>query len=314
LKLVVQIPCFNEESTLPQTLRELPTQIDGVDEIRLLVVDDGSTDRTSEVARRHGVDRVVRIRRNRGLANAFARGLDEALGMGADIIVNTDADNQYHGGEVPRLIAPILRGEADVVIGDRAVASNPHFSPLKRLLQRLGSAVVRWASGTSVADATSGFRALSREAAMRLVVYSTYTYTLETIIQAGHMMLDVVSVPVATNPRLRQSRLISSLPAYLVRSVVTNVRIFLMYRALEIFATLGLFLFGVGFVLGLRYVYFLTIGQEGGHVQSLILAAILILLGFQAVLLGLVADLVAKNRRLAEAAAYRLRRLGVNGT
>jgi glycosyltransferase involved in cell wall biosynthesis len=308
MKLVIQIPCLNEADHLPEVVAELPKSIPGVDRIEVVVVDDGSTDGTADVARRLGVDHIVRLP-HRGLAAAFARGLQTALGLGADIIVNTDGDHQYRGQDIPRLIRPILNGEADMVVGDRRVGAIAHFSPGKRWLQRTGSLVVRWASGTGVPDATSGFRALSREAALRLEVFSTYTYTLETIIQAGRKGLIVTSVPVETNEIRRRSRLIRSVPGYVLRSAVTILRVFLMYEAMRVFLFLGALPFLAGLALLGRFVYFYLIGDGTGHIQSLVVAAILVVLGFQTFLLGLLADLIAKNRHLTEEANYRLKRL-----
>jgi len=307
VKLIIQIPCYNEEATLPDTLADLPREIAGVDVIETLVIDDGSTDRTAKVARDLGVDHVIRFPRNRGLAFAFAGGLDACLNAGADIIVNTDGDHQYQGASISDLVGPIVRGEADMVVGDRQVDTIAHFSWLKKSLQKLGTRVVRWTSATDVQDATSGFRALSRQAAAQLVVFSSYTYTLETIIQAGKRGLLVTSVPILTNPKLRESRLISNLPNYVVRSAVTILRIFMMYESLRVFTLLSLIPFLTALVLFVRYVYYFAIGQGSGHVQSVIVGSGLILIAFQVFLLGLLADLIAKNRRLSEEIHYRMR-------
>jgi glycosyltransferase involved in cell wall biosynthesis len=309
MKLIVQIPCLNEAATLPATVRDIPRQIEGVDKVELLVIDDGSSDETAAVARELGVEHIVRFRSHRGLAAAFAAGLDAALRLGADIIVNTDGDNQYAGADIPRLIAPILAGQADVVIGDRQIDSIPHFSPTKKRLQKLGSWVVRQASHTDIPDTTSGFRAYSREAALRLNVLSDYTYTLETIIEAGHKRLAVAHVPVRTNPRLRESRLIHSIPAYLRRSAETIVRIYAMYEPLRVFLAAGIVLLLGGLALSLRYLYFVFQGEGKGHVQSVIIAAVLFIAGFQVILIGLVADLIAINRRLSEEILLRVKRM-----
>jgi glycosyltransferase involved in cell wall biosynthesis len=308
MKLIIQIPCFNEEDTLPQTIDDLPRVLPGVDKIEYLVIDDGSTDRTVEVAEALGVDHIVRLRHNRGLAFAFQIGLQTALEAGADIIVNTDGDNQYQGADVSRLVEPILAGEADIVVGDRGVARLEHFSPLKRLLQRLGSWVVERAAGIPIPDATSGFRALTREAALRLTVLSGYTYTLETLIQAGARQMKVTYVPIRTNPQTRQSRLIRSVPSFLVLSVVTIVRFYVMYRPLRVFNLIGGALITGGVALGVRFVYYFFQGMGTGKVQSLILAAILSIVGFQVCLIGLIADLVGMNRKMMEETLYRVRR------
>ena len=309
MKLIVQIPCLNEEKTLPQTVADIPRQIPGVDEVEILVIDDGSTDNTLTVAREIGVNHIVRFARNRGLAAAFAAGIDACLRLGADIIVNTDGDNQYYGGDIPKLIAPILAGEADMVIGDRQIETIEHFSPMKKRLQRMGSWVVRQASDTDIPDTTSGFRAYSREAAMRLNVVSEYSYTLETIIQAGKQRLALAHIPIRTNPKTRESRLINSLSGYLRRSAATIIRIYTMYEPLRIFMSAGLLLFSVGVILGFRYLYFVFIGEGKGHVQSVILTAVFLIAGFQVILIGLLADLIAINRRLSEDILFRIKRL-----
>jgi glycosyltransferase involved in cell wall biosynthesis len=309
MKLIIQIPCFNEEATLPQTIGDLPQYIEGIDCIELLVIDDGSTDRTSEMARDLGVHHVLRLPRNMGLARAFSIGLETALQLGADIIVNTDGDNQYCGKDVTGLIRPILEGKADMVVGDRQIETIKHLSKMKKLLQKLGSWVVRWVSGTDVPDVTSGFRAFSRKTALQLVVFSSYTYTLETIIQAGKKNIVVGHVPVDTNEQLRESRLIESIPSYVWRSTLTILRIFLMYEALTVFLTLGAVLFGAGVLISLRFFYFYLIGQGQGHIQSLILATILIVLSFQSFMLGILANLSATNRHLSEEIDYRLKKL-----
>lgn len=308
MRLIVQIPCLNEATTLPQTIPNIPRRLDGVEQIELLVIDDGSTDGTADVARSLGVEHVVRNRGRRGLARTFMVGLDEALRLGADIIVNIDADNQYPGDRIGHLIEPILAGRADMVIGDRQVSRVPHFSAPKKFLQRLGSAVVRKLSGTDVRDATSGFRALSRDAALRLIVLSRRTYTLETIIQAGREGMSVANVPIDTNPPLRESRLIGSVPEYVAHSGATALRTFAMYAPLRLFISVG-GVFGLaGLALCVRFLYFYFSGQGQGHVQSLILAAILLLVGFHFFMVGVLADLVRFNRLLLGELLYRARR------
>jgi glycosyltransferase involved in cell wall biosynthesis len=308
MKIVVQIPCLNEASSLPAVIVDVPRFIPGVDRVEVLVIDDGSTDGTADIARVNGADHVVRLPTSRGLAAAFARGLQASLERGADIIVNTDGDHQYRGEDLPLLLQPILDGVADMVVGDRQVDTIRNFSPLKKWLQKTGSLVVRWASRTRIPDATSGFRAFSRETALRLEVFSTYTYTLETIIQAGRKGLTVVSVPVGTNDIRRRSRLIKSVPLYVLRSAVTISRVFLMYEALRVFVFLGTIPFLAGCFLLARFLYFYAVGDGTGHVQSLILASILVVLGFQTFLLGLLGDLIAKNRHLSEETNYRLKK------
>ena len=309
MKLIIQIPCYNEEETLPQTLADLPKSLPGIDEIEVLVIDDGSTDRTVEVAREWGVEHILQLRRHTGLAGAFIAGLEKAVSLGADIIVNTDADNQYRGEDIIRLVEPIVRGEADIVVGDRGVAKVAHFSSLKRFLQTLGSKVMELATGLYIPDATSGFRALSRDAALRTIVLSEYSYTLETLIQAGARKMAVKYIPIQTNPPRRPSRLMRNITEYVVNSTATIIRTYTMYRPLRVFLGLGtVFLLG-GLALGVRFLYFYFTGRGAGHVQSLILAAILLIVGFQICLIGLLADLVGFNRRLLEEVMYRMRRL-----
>jgi len=312
VKLIIQIPCYNEEATLPETLRDLPGSLPGVDEIEVLVVDDGSCDGTAEVAEALGVDHVIRLKRNQGLAYAFTAGLNTALRAGAEIIVNTDADNQYRGEEIERLIQPLLDGEADIAVGDRGVAALEHFSPLKRRLQRWGSWVVERVAGIPIPDATSGFRAFTRDAALRLTVLSDYTYTLETLIQAGARRMAVTYVPVRTNPETRQSRLIGSVPSFLAVSAITILRFFAMYRPLRLFLGLGALLIGGGVVIGVRFLYYFLAGAGTGKVQSLILAAILTIVGFQVCMIGLMAYLVRLNRKMLEETVFRVRRLEID--
>lgn len=307
MKLLIQIPCHNEAETLPAALAALPRSLPGVDLIEILIVDNASTDGTAEVARKLGVQHVVSVP-IKGLARAFTTGLEASLKAGADMIVNTDADNQYHAGDIEKLIAPILAGEADLVVGDRGVGTLAEFSPLKRKLQQLGSWVIGQAATLDVPDATSGFRALSREMALRTMVLSQYSYTLETLIQAGARQMRVVNVPIRTNPPTRPSRLMRGIPDYLAHSSVTIVRAYTMYRPLRVFSAIGGLMSFIGTLLGLRYVYFILIGQAGGHVQSLILAAILVIVGFQVLLIGLLADLISFNRRMMEEMLYRMRK------
>ena len=309
-KLIIQMPCYNEEATLAIALQALPRTVAGVDKVEWLIINDGSTDRTVEVARASGVDHIVELGSHQGLARGFTAGLDAALRAGADLIVNTDADNQYHAGDIPKLIEPILRGEADIVVGERPIAEIEHFSPLKKSLQKLGSWVVRAASQTDVADAPSGFRAMSRKAAMELNVFSQYTYTLETIIQAGQKNMAITSVPIRTNAFLRPSRLMKSMRAYVQRSVLTILRIFITYKPLRFFTIIGTVPFILGTLLGLRWLwYYLIEDSTRARVPSLILAAVLILIGVQLWIFGVVADIVAVNRKLLEDIQVRVKRL-----
>ncbi|HWT44458.1 MAG TPA: glycosyltransferase family 2 protein [Vicinamibacterales bacterium] len=312
-KLIIQIPCLNEAQTLPATLADLPRSIPGIDAIEVLVIDDGSRDGTAEVARACGVDHIVRMRRNKGLAAAFTAGIDACLKAGADYIVNTDADNQYAGHEIPRLLEPLLRGEADICIGDRNIAELQHMSWRKRQLQRLGSWVVRQVSNTTVPDTTSGFRAYTREAALRMHIVSEFSYTLESIIQAGKKRMAIAHVPVATNPRTRDSRLFDSIWGYVKRSSATIVRIYAMYEPLKVFSYIGVAVFSVGFIIALRFVYlYLTSFTGGGrYIQSLIFAAVLMIVGFQVVLIGLLADVMSANRKLLEDVLYRVRTIEI---
>jgi len=308
IKVVIQIPCFNEEETLPATVADLPRHLDGVETVEYLVVDDGSRDRTAEVAREAGVQHVIRFTNNKGLARAFMAGIDYALSVGADVIVNTDADNQYMGKDIELLVRPILEGKADMVIGDRKPDTIAHFSPVKRRLQRWGSWVVRQLSGTEVPDTTSGFRAYSREAALRMNVVSDFTYTLETIIQAGKQSVAIDHVAIRTNPMLRKSRLYRSMAGYVKRSAATILRVYTMYEPLKMFSYAGAVVFLVGLIPGVRFVYLYFTEGAAGHIQSLILSAVLVILGFQIFVLGVVADLIAANRKLIENVLYRVRK------
>ncbi len=310
MKLIIQIPCHNEADTLPQTLAALPTALPGVDVIETLIIDNASTDGTADVARQLAVHHIVQVP-IKGLARTFTAGLEASLKAGADIIVNTDADNQYYAGDIEKLIAPILAGQADLVVGDRRVGTLAEFSPLKRKLQQLGSWVLGRAATLDVPDATSGFRAMSREMAFRTIVLSQYSYTLETLIQAGAEQRRVMHVPVRTNPPTRPSRLMRGIPDYLAHSSVTIVRAYTMYRPLRVFTTIGAGMSVIGILLGLRYVYFIFIGQPGWHLQSLILAAILLIVGFQVLLIGLLADLISFNRRMLEELLYKVRKMEV---
>ena len=309
MKLIVQIPCFDEQATLPETIADIPRTIPGIDRVEVLVVDDGSRDGTAEAARRAGADHVVRHPRNRGLGRAFQTGLQASLRLGADLIVNTDADHQYPGSAIPALVRPILEGRADLVVGDRQTQQVPHFSPAKRLLQRLGSAFVRRLSGTNVPDAVSGFRAVSRSAARRINIVSSFSYTIEMLIQAGKERMAVVSVPVAVNPQTRPSRLFRSVPQFLAQSLVTALRTYTMYKPLRVFSIVGALLLFLGAAPVARFLVFYLRGEGGGHVQSLILGGVLVVLGAVAWLIGVVADLIAVNRTLLENVLERLREL-----
>lgn len=309
MKLIIQIPCYNEAQTLEIALNDLPKQIDGIDEIEYLIINDGSQDNTVEVAKNWGVHYVVNFKTNKGLAKGFMAGLDACLRNGADIIVNTDADNQYCGEDIEKLVRPILNGESDIVIGERPIDKTEHFSPLKKRLQHFGSWVVRKASKTDIPDAPSGFRAYSREAAMRMNVINEYTYTLETIVQAGRNKMACTSVPIRTNGELRPSRLFSSMFGYVKKSMLTIVRAFMMYRPLYFFSVIGSILALIGVGIGIRFLYFLAIGSGNGHTQSLILASMMIILGVMTGIVGLQADIISGNRKLLEDIQYHVRKL-----
>jgi glycosyltransferase involved in cell wall biosynthesis len=313
MKLIIQIPCLNEAETLEIALNDLPKQIDGIDEIEYLIINDGSTDNTVEVAKNWGVHHVVTFKKNKGLAKGFMAGLDACLRAGADIIVNTDADNQYVGEDIEKLVRPILEGKADIVIGERPIDDTEHFSPLKKKLQHIGSWTVRVASKSQIPDAPSGFRAYSRDAAMRLNVVNEYTYTLETIVQAGHEKMAMTSVPIRTNGELRESRLFNSMFGYIKKSMVTIVRSFMMYKPLKFFGSMGLIMILIGLILGIRYIVFFFTGGAAGHVQSLILSSTLMMLGCMTGIIGLQADIIAANRKLLEDVQYHVRKLDYDG-
>jgi glycosyltransferase involved in cell wall biosynthesis len=309
MKLIIQIPAFNEEATIAQALRDLPKKLEGFTSVETLVIDDGSSDKTVEAARRAGATHVLQLRTHRGLSAAFVAGIDAALRLGADVIVNTDADNQYAAADVARLVNPIIRGTAEVVIGDREVAKSPHMSGLKRALQRIGSWTVGKASGLRVSDVTSGFRAFTRDAAMQINVFNPFTYTLETVIQAGNRNLGVQSVTVRTNAPTRPSRLYSGMGSYIRKSMATIFRIYTLYRPLKTFFAIGSVLMFFGTALGLRFLWYFAQGERNGHIQSLILAAVFLITGFHTWLIALLADLVATNRRLTEDVLIRVKRL-----
>ena len=308
MKLIIQIPCLNEEQTLPETLKDLPKSLNGIDEIEILIIDDGSTDRTVQSAKEHGVHHILSLTNNKGLAKAFIFGIGHSLKLGADIIVNTDADNQNFGGDIEKLVQPILDKRADIVIGNRQVETISHFSPIKILLQKLGSWTVRRLSGTTIPDATSGFRAYSKEAALQMNVISDFTYTIETIISAGNKNLAIEHTPVRTNKKLRESRLFPSIQVYLRRSLVTMLKVYSMYRPLKLFTIAGGTIFLIGFAIGCRYLFFFFQGQTEGHIQSLILSAITLIVGFQIIMMGIAAELIAVNRQLLEDIQLRIKK------
>lgn len=311
MKLVIQIPCLNEEKSLPITLKELPEHIDGIDEIEVLIIDDGSTDNTVKIAKEFGVNEIVSFNSNKGLAKAFTAGINKALDMGADIIVNTDADNQYKAEYIEKLIKPILNKNADIVIGTRPVQKIEHFSKLKKFLQKLGSSVMRFVSSTTVQDAPSGFRAFSKNAALQLNVFDKYTYTLETIMQARAKGLVIDCVEVDVNPEMRQSRLFKSMFQYIRRSIFTMLRMFIIYRPFRFFIVFALMFFLAGLILGLRYLYFFSIGDGSGHIQSLILAAVLLIFGVQVSIIAVLSELLSINRKLLEDIQFRVKSEGL---
>jgi glycosyltransferase involved in cell wall biosynthesis len=309
LKLIVQIPCHNEEATLPQTVADIPRVIDGIDQVEILIIDDGCTDRTVAVAREIGVDHIVTNKAQRGLAGTFRAGIDACLHHGADIIVNTDGDNQYAGADIPKLIRPVLDGTADIVVGDRQTSQIEEFSALKKRLQTIGSAVIRKASGLDVPDAVSGFRAISRDAALQLNIVSTFSYTIEMLIQAGRKRMAVTSVPVGTNPKTRESRLFTNIPRFIERSVTTLARMYTMYRPLRVFMLIGLTMSLIGMAPIVRFLFYYMMGDGDGHVQSLIIGGALLIMGLMTFLVGLVADLISHNRQLVEMTLEKVRRL-----
>lgn len=308
MKLIIQIPCYNEAETLEVALNDLPRTLEGIDEIEYLIINDGSLDNTVEVAKRWGVHHIVGFKQNKGLAKGFMAGLDGCLRNGADIIVNTDADNQYRADDIQKLIQPILDGRADMVIGARPIDDTEHFSYIKKKLQHFGSWVVRKASDTDIPDAPSGFRAISRDAAMRINVVNDYTYTLETIVQAGREKMAITSVPVRTNAELRPSRLFKSIWAYVKKSMLTILRAYMMYKPLKCFTYLAVAPMAAGILIGLRFLYYMTLGSAGGHVQSLILGCTLIIIGFLTFMIGLVADVIAANRKILQDTQYHARK------
>ena len=308
MKLIIQIPCYNEAGTLAIALGALPREVNGFDTVEWLIINDGSMDDTVKVAKECGVDHIVNFKHNQGLAKGFMAGLKECLKQGADVIVNTDADNQYEADDIPKLTQPIIDHKAEYVVGERPISQTEHFSPAKKFLQKLGSWVVRKASRTDIPDAPSGFRAMSRECALHLNVYNNYTYTLETIIQAGQKNMAITSVPIRTNEDLRPSKLLSSIPNYIKKSVVTIVRISVVYKSFQFFMTIASVLFGLGILLGLRYLYFFFVGEGDGHIQSVILAGVLMGMGFQTGLIAFIADLLSVNRKLLEELRFEKRK------
>jgi glycosyltransferase involved in cell wall biosynthesis len=307
MKLIIQIPCHNEAQVISHTIKSLPTSIEGFDTVEYLVVDDGSNDGTAEIALAAGAHHLVKLPGHLGLAAAFTNGLNASVNYGADVIVNTDADNQYHAEDISLLVKPIVDGRAQIVVGDRGVATSENFSPIKRFLQRMGSWIVAQISGINIPDATSGFRALSREAALRTLVLNDYSYTLETLIQAGARKMPVEYVKIRTNPQTRPSRLIRSIPHYLANSGATIIRSYTMYRSLRFFSALGVIFILFGLVLGVRFLYYFIIGMGNGHIQSVVLSAVLLIIGFQVILIGLVADLIGFNRKILEEILYRVK-------
>jgi glycosyltransferase involved in cell wall biosynthesis len=309
IKLIIQIPCFNEESTLPATIGDFPDKIDGIDIIETLIIDDGSTDRTIEVAKELGVNHIIQNTNNLGLARSFQKGLDACLDFGADIIVNTDGDNQYAGCDIPKLVKPIIDGNAEIVVGDRQTHKIKHFSVFKKFLQKLGSRVVRQLSGTSVPDVVSGFRAISRDAALRLNIISPYSYTIEMVIQAGKKNMAITHVPISTNAKTRESRLFKSIPNFINRQLSSMIRMYAMYEPLRVFFSIGLMLSFIGVLPIVRFLYFYFTGDGDGHLQSLVLGGVLLIIGFITFMIGLVADLISFNRQLTEITLEKIRKI-----
>jgi len=312
MKLIVQIPCLNEEHSLPQTVRDIPRRIDGIDEVEILIIDDGSTDRTVEVAREIGVDHIIVHINNKGLAAAFRTGLDACLRLGADIIVNTDGDNQYKGQDIPRLVAPILAGRAEIVVGDRQTAKIPHFEFHKKILQKFGSTIVRVLSGVDLPDAVSGFRAFNRDAAMQLNILTHYSYTVETVLQAGKRKIAVSSVHVGTNPQTRESRLAKSIPSFVINQLNTMTRMYAMHQPLRYFFVISVIIMLTGAVPMVRFFSFYFRGLGDGHIQSLILGSSLLVIGFQVLVLGFLGDVISFNRRLIEDTLNRVKKIEID--
>lgn len=308
-KLIIQIPCFNEEHTLPETIADLPDKIEGIDTIETLIIDDGSTDRTIEVAKELGVNHIIQNTSNHGLARSFRKGLDACLGLGADIIVNTDGDNQYAGWDIPKLVQPIVEGKAEIVIGDRQTHKIEHFSVFKKFLQKLGSRVVRQLSGTDTPDVVSGFRAISRDAALKLNIISPYSYTIEMVIQAGKKNMAITHVPISINPKTRESRLFKSIPSFVGRQLSSMIRMYAMYEPLRVFFYIGLTISIIGALPIVRFLYFYFTGDGGGHLQSLVLGGVLLIIGFVTFMIGLVADLISFNRQLTEITLEKIRKI-----
>lgn len=309
MKLIIQIPCFNEEKTLPLTIRDLPKKMEGIDIIETLVINDGSKDNTIEIAKKLGVDHIFSFKNNKGLARAFSEGIENSLELGADIIVNTDADNQYAGDDIPKLVKPILEGEADVVVGDRQTDKIHHFSWMKKKLEKRGSAFIRNLSNTDVNDTVSGFRAFSRDAAMRLNTFTEFSHTLENLIQLGHEKLVVHSVPIHTNKSLRKSRLYKSIPSFILSQLATILRVYSTYKALRVFTAVGLILILPGLFGFIRFLYFFFTSGGQGHIQSLIFSTVFILIGFLVFMFGIIADMISNNRKLIEKALYKIKKI-----